>query len=181
MKAPELKTKDASIKLIEPNVERDAELGVQWLNGESGRATLRSMGNTEEVIDTMLPATLEQEAERVRSFLVREDQLNWMIEYEGNVIGSVWVNLGDSKEVPGPSVHIMIGDPEMRGKGVGGSAISAVLEYLEEQGNKGIYSRHLTSNEGADKLLQSLGFVDVGEPYLSDSLEFQNLMYINAV
>lgn len=176
MKAPLLETKNALIRLVEPNVERDAQLGVQWLNGELGRVTMQSMGNTDEEIESMLPTTLEKESERVKDFLDKDDQLNWMIEYEGKVVGTVWVNLNSSQDLPGPSVHIMIGDPDMRGKGVGGSTVSTVLEYLGEQGHDVIYSRHLTTNEGADKLLKSVGFTELGEPYPSDTLEFQNLV-----
>ena len=176
MKAPELITPDVPIRLIEPNVERDGQLGLQWLNGQLGRVTMRSMGNTEETISKMLPTTIEQEEERVSSFLDREDQLNWMIEYEGKVVGSVWVDLVASEDLPSPSVHIMIGDPDMRGRGVGIATVGTVLEYLEKQGNDVIYSRHLVSNEGADKLLKSLGFTELDKPYISDTLEFQNLV-----
>jgi RimJ/RimL family protein N-acetyltransferase len=176
MKAPQLETKNPDVKLIEPNIERDAKLGVKWLNGKLGRATMRSMGNSEKTLDKMLPTTVEQEAERVRGFIERDDQLNWMIESKGKVVGSVWVDLDGSEDVPGPSVHIMIGDPDMRGRGLGTSAVSAVLRYLEEQGNNTIYSRRLTTNEGADKLLKSFGFTELGEPYTSDTREFQNLI-----
>jgi RimJ/RimL family protein N-acetyltransferase len=99
-----------------------------------------------------------------------------MIEYEGKVVGSVWADLEDSEDVPGPSVHIMIGDPDMRGKGVGTSTVNTVLDYLEEQGHDIIYSRHLITNHRADELLKSLGFTNLGEPYISDTLEFQNLI-----
>ncbi len=176
MKAPQLEIDDAPIKLIEPVLERDAKLGVTWLNGELGRATMRSMGNTEETIDKILPTTIEQELERVRGFLEREDQLNWMIEYDGKVVGSVWVDLDNSEYLPGPSVHIMIGDSNMRGKGVGTSTIGAVLGYLEKQGHDVVYSRHLATNEGSEKLLKSLGFIDLGEPYIGDTLEFRNMV-----
>ena len=176
MKAPQLETENAHIRLVEPDVERDSRLGVQWLNGDLGRVTMQLMGNTGDVIDKMLPTTVELESERVRDFIERKDQLNWMIEYEGKVVGSVWVDLDDSDDLPGPSVHIMIGDPTMRGKGVGGLVVGTVLEYLETQGNDVIYSRHLTTNEGSDKLLKSLGFDDLDGPYISDTLEFQNVV-----
>ena len=182
MKAPHLKTDNPPVRLVEPNIERDALLGTKWLSGELGRTTLRQMGNTESEIDQMLPATIENQAELVKSFLEREDQLNWMIEYEGKIVGSVWVDLDAKKDksgnviVPGPSVHIMIGDPDTRGKGVGSSAVGTVLAYLEEQGHNTIYSRHLTTNDGADYLLKSLGFTDLGDPYMNGTLEFQNLV-----
>lgn len=176
MKAPRLQTNDARISLVEPNIDRDAKLGVQWLNGKAGRATLLSMGNTKETIDSILPTTLEQEADRVRDFIERKDQLNWMIECEGHVVGSTWVDLNSTKDLPGPSVHIMIGDQDMRGKGIGKTTVSAVLDYLEKQGHTVIYSRYLTTNDGSERLLRSLGFTDLGAPYVSDTLEFQNVV-----
>ncbi|MDQ5886595.1 MAG: hypothetical protein QG593_541 [Patescibacteria group bacterium] len=176
MKAPQLETKDTLIRLVEPNVERDAALGLKWLNGELGRITMQSMGNSEEALQEILPTTLELEEERVKDFIHGENQLNWMIEHDGNVVGSVWVDLHDSDDLPSPSVHIMIGEPAMRGKGVGTSAMGMVLNYLKEQDFNDIYSRHLTSNEGADKLLKQFGFTDLGNTYTSDTLEFQNLV-----
>ncbi len=176
MKAPQLATNDTLVKLVEPDIERDALLSVEWLNGELGRMTMRSMGNTDEAIDKILPATIEQEAARVKSFIEREDQLNWMIECDGKVVGSVWVDLVDSEDLPGPSVHIMIGDPDMRGRGIGSSTVKTVLDYLEKQGSDVIYSRHLTTSTHADKLLKFLGFTDLDKPYVRDALEFQNLV-----
>jgi RimJ/RimL family protein N-acetyltransferase len=176
MKAPELETTDSSIRLIAPDVQRDSELGVQWLNGELGRATMQLMGNSDDEIETILPTTTELEAERVKDFLVRTDQLNWMIEYNGSVVGSVWVDLKASGYLPSPSVHIMIGDPTVRGQGVGSAAIGAVIQHLQERGFKVIYSRHLLSNKGSSRLLRQKGFIDLGEPYNSDTLEFQNVV-----
>lgn len=176
MKAPQLDTENVAIRLVEPSIERDAELSVAWLNGELGRITMLSMGNSSDEVDAMLPTTIEKESERVKDFINRDDQLNWMIQCEGTVIGSVWVDLYDSAVVPGPSVHIMIGDPSARGKGVGSATIKTVIEYLEQQGHKDIYSRHLTSNKAADELLKYFDFIDLGEPYPENNLQFQNLI-----
>ena len=178
MKAAHLETSNSSIELIEPEVERDAMLGVEWLYGELGHNTLTLMG----VPDTdNKPTTLEAERERVKGFIERDDQLNWMIQYEGKVVGSVWVDLIEKEKLPSPSVHIMISDPNMRGKGVGFASISAVLEYLESQGNHIIYSRHLTKNERAKALLESLGFHNLGDKYKDDDgLEWQKVERVNA-
>lgn len=175
MKTVQLETVDQLVRLIEPDVERDAALGVEWLNGELGRSTMVLMGNSEEVVNEMIPTTQDREAGRVKEFLEREDQLNWMIEYNGKVVGSTWVDIEPTKNLLSPSVHIMIGDPDMRGKGVGLTTISAVLDYLKQAGHKTIYSRHIVSNDRADGLLKSLGFKDSGETYLENGVEFQNL------
>jgi RimJ/RimL family protein N-acetyltransferase len=176
MKAAELETDNALLRLVEPSAERDASLSVQWLTGELGHTTLLLMGNSAEAVREMLPTSLEKETKRIEDFLERRDQLNWMIEHEGKVVGSVWVDLEDSEELPSPSVHIMIGDPAMRGKGIGHSTIKAVLNHLEGEGHGIIYTRHTTSNERADELLKSSGFEDLGSPYTKDGVEYQNLV-----
>lgn len=121
-------------------------------------------------------ATIQLERERVRDFIERQDQLNWMIEYQGKVVGSVWADLEQVGNVPAPAIHIMIGDPDVRGMGVGYAATSKVAENLENRGFESIYSRHLTKNNGACGLLHSLGFTKFGEPYTDDGgLEWQNV------
>ena len=174
MKAPQLETTNPAIKLIEPDVERDAALGVEWLHGELGHSTLVLMGVADE---DNKPTSLEAERARVQDFIEGKDQLNWMIQYEGTVVGSVWVDLVTKDELPAPAVHIMIGNPAMRGKGVGFSTVNSVLNYLKTLGHETIYSRHLTKNSGATTLLDSLGFHDLGEPHTdSDGLEWQNVV-----
>lgn len=173
MKTIPLETNNPNVHLVEPELERDAQLGVQWLHGDIGRNTLQLMGVSDE---ENKPTTLEQEKQRVAEFIEKPDQLNWMIEYEGKVVGSIWVDLEQKDSVPSPAIHIMIGDPSVRGKGIGFSATSKVVEYLEELGNKSIYSRHLTKNTGARSLLDTLGFKNAGEPYSDDDgLEWQNV------
>ena len=172
-KVENLQTNNPDVLLVEPDIERDAALGVQWLEGELGRATLTSMGVADK---DNKPTTIEHERERVRDFIEKQDQLNWMIEYQGKVVVSVWADLEQVGNVPAPAIHIMIGDPDVRGKGVGFAATSKVTEYLENQGFNTIYSRHLTKNSGASGLLQSLGFTNFGELYTDeDGLEWQNV------
>lgn len=172
--AESMQTSNPDVSLVQPEIERDAALGVQWLEGELGRTTLSSMGVADK--DNQ-PTTLEHEREHVRDFIDGQDQLNWMIEYQGKVVGSVWADLKQVGNVPAPAIHIMIGDPDVRGKGVGFAATSKVTEHLEDQGFKAVYSRHLTKNSGASGLLQSLGFTNLGEPYADDDgLEWQNVV-----
>lgn len=169
-----LQTKNPDILLVEPDVERDALLGVQWLEGELGCATLTSMGVAAK---DNKPTNLDYERERVKDFIEGQDQLNWMIEYQGKVVGSVWADLKQVRSVPALAIHTMIGDPDVRGKGIGFAATSKVTEHLEGQGFKSIYSRHLTKNGVASGLLQSLGFSKFGEPYSDDDgLEWQNVV-----
>lgn len=172
MKTTNLETNNPNIHLVGPDIERDAPLSVEWLKGDIGRNTLRLMGVADK---DNLPSTLEQEKARVKDFIENDDQLNWMITYQNEVIGSVWVDLKPSEYLQSPSVHIMIGSSEARGKGVGLSSMAAVVDYLEKQGHEQIYSRYLTDNEGSKNLLAKLGFQEIGEPYTDeDNLEFQN-------
>lgn len=45
MKVPVLETNNPHLKLIEPDIERDAANGIKWLEGDMGRTTLRLMGS----------------------------------------------------------------------------------------------------------------------------------------
>ncbi len=173
MKAPKLRTEKENINLVEPNIERDAQKGVEWLSGELGKQTLQSMGVPEDGIQ---PTTLNEEIERVKDFIEKPDQLNWMIAVNGEVVGSVWADLTPTEHLQAPSVHIMIGEPSARGEGTGAASVKSVIHYLLSQGYSEVYSRHLTSNKGASKLLSELGFVGDGSEYTDrDSLEWQNV------
>ncbi len=174
MRAKELHTNNPGVRLVEPDITRDAPLGVAWLQGDMGRNTLRLMGVAAK--DNQ-PSTLEQERERVRGFIENDDQLNWMIAYRGTVVGSVWVHLRADQYLQGPSLHIMIGSPEARDKGIGLSSTEAVVGYLAKLGHARIYSRYLTDNAGSKNLLAKLNFHKMGEPYKDeDGLEFQNVV-----
>lgn len=164
---------NATIQLIEPDVERDAPLSVQWLHGQIGRETLRLMGVVDKDITE---PTLTAEQERIQSFLDRKDQLNWMIEVDGQVVGAIWVDLEPNGSVKAPGIHIMIGDPRMRGQRIGPQAMQLVIDYLYKQGHSTIYTRHHVGNTPVEKMSARLGFVPDGEPYVdSDGLEWQNI------
>jgi RimJ/RimL family protein N-acetyltransferase len=175
MKATTVKTSDPEVLLVQPDIERDAALGVQWLEGELGRDTLQMMG----VVDSEnKPSTLQLERNRVGEFITRKDQLNWMIEFSNKVIGAIWVDLESTKYLPGPSIHIMIGDPKARGKGVGKVSVIAVIDYLTKSGIKDFYSRHLIANVASSRLLSDIGFINLGDPYKDDDgLTWQNVSF----
>ncbi len=170
----ELQTMSPDITLVQPDVERDAPIAVKWLEGDIGRNTLKLMGNDD---DHNKPSTLEEERERIQGFLDSDDQLTWMIRLQDNIVGAVWVDLHESEYLPAPSVHIMIGDPDARGHGVGSNTISSVIDYMKQTGEYNtLYSRHLTINERAAGLLEEVGFTILGEPYTDQSgLSWQNV------
>lgn len=173
MKAPQLDTQNPNVRLIEPDIERDALLGLKWLEGEIGRNTLSLMGVTEkDNHDT----SLDKERERVKGFIEKDDQLNWMIQVDEKVIGSLWVDLRPTEYLPAPAIHIMIGDLSARGQGIGSASTGAVIDYLKQQGETAVYSRTLIDNHVAAELLKEKGFQQVGNAYAdSDGLEWQNV------
>lgn len=173
MTADDLETSDSSVRLIEPNIERDAALGVEWLEGSEGRHTLQLMGVADK---DNKPTTFEKEKQRVDGFIHGKDQLNWMIEYKGKVIGGIWVDLKATSYIPSPHVSIMLGDRNVRGKGVGQVALKAVIKYLRQLGVTELYARHLTHNTASEALLQKLEFKQFGTTYSDeDTLEWQNV------
>ena len=170
----ELATKVSGLKLVTPDVNRDPLYAVKWLEGEAGRETLRRMGNTEEEIR---PITLETEKERIQGFLDSKKTIIWTMSLDGKPVGAIWVDLEPTKYVPGPAVHIMIGDMSARGRGVGKGALLAVINYLRRtDDNQFVYSRYLTSNAIAGSLLSSAGFSDLGKPYDEKGLQWQNVV-----
>lgn len=160
-------------ELIEPDVERDAPISLEWINGDAGRETLVNMGNLPESITA---TTLEAERQRVRDFLEADNQRTWMIKVGDNIVGATWVDLKATEYLAAPAVHIMIGDASVRGDGVGSEAIQAVISKLRAEGNRTLYSRHLSSNEAAAHLLEKQGFENDGEAYQdADNLLWQNM------
>jgi len=177
----ELGTSMPELKLVTPDVDRDAPISVGWLEGESGKDTLRLMGNAEKDIK---PTDLEAEKQRIREFLTTKDQIVWTLQYDSKSVGAVWVDLKPTEYLSAPAVHMMIGDPEVRGKGIGASATQAIVRYLKEENKYAhLYSRHLAHNQAARALLKKAGFDNSGEPYSdNDGLEWQNVrMRLNEV
>lgn len=172
MKTVTLKTSNPRVTLIEPNIERDAQLGLEWLNSETGRQTLALMGVAE---DNNTTTDIETERKRIEDFITKENQLNWMIKLDENVVGSIWVDLEDTNYLSAPAVHIMIGDPDARGQGVGSVSTASVINHLKDIGYKKVYSRTLISNSTASKLLLDGGFKKLGEIYQdADGINWQN-------
>jgi RimJ/RimL family protein N-acetyltransferase len=95
--------------------------------------------------------------------------------YRDVPVGAIWVALLPTEYLLAPSLHIMIGDAQMRGKGLGSAACVAVVNVLSEEYRE-VYTRYLLSNEGSEKLMRSLGFKSFGSAYRDkDGLSWQNL------
>lgn len=173
---PELSTYMPELALTEPVPERDAVFAVGWFDSDSGLDTLLKMGNApHEITGT----SIEKELATLREFLSLEEQSiqkTWMIRYGEKTIGAAWIDLIENHSVKAPSIHLMIGDPSFRGRGIGRSVMNAMINYLEENGRKSIFSRHLVSNTVVARLNQSIGFIADGESYIDENgLEWQNI------
>lgn len=162
---------DDDIKLIKPDIERDARLGYEWLQGEVGATTMQLMGNSD-----FSGTTLQQEEQRVAKFINEKDSINWSIALDDHVIGSVWL---DYKEINVEQkawwLSFMIGNASMRGRGVGFRTCSAVINWsFNEGGMEKIWARHLQENQTSRKLLVKLGFLENGPLYESEGNMWQN-------
>lgn len=171
----ELETDLSGLRLVAPDVERDAPNGVEWLRGAVGRETLGLMGVNDA---DNAESTLEAEADRITQMIESEDELAWMLERSGQVVGVVEVRLKGDTYLPAPNVSTMIGDTEARGQGIGTAAKRAVIDYMfNVRGAEQLYSRHLTRNTISRAGLTKLGFRDEGGAYQdADGLEWQNMI-----
>lgn len=170
----EVSTDVAGLSLVRPNIEQDAPLAVQWLAGPAGRETLRLMGNTAE---HNKPSTLEEEQMRLREFITAINQETWMIRFRDKTVGAVWLSLDATDYLHAPSIHIMLGDPSVRGQGIGRAVIKTLIERLKNSSQyEYLYSRYLTENAGSARLLNTAGFTEDGQSYQDeDGLSFQNV------
>ena len=166
------------IILLPPNVNRDAAFALAWFRRPEGRQTLRSMGNAESDIQE---STLEGERATMQEFIDLENngrQITRAIVVDAKTIGVVWVELFENHGVKAPSIHIMIGDPEYRGKGIGRAVMSSAIAYVRDTlGSKQLYSRHLAANIPVAKLNDALGFRRDDDVYEDDNgLRWQNVI-----
>ncbi|HVQ44299.1 MAG TPA: GNAT family N-acetyltransferase [Candidatus Saccharimonadia bacterium] len=169
-----LQTSMPDLSLTNPNIKSDPAISVEWLAGEPGKETLRLMGSTET---NNKPSTLKAEEQRIREFITSTNQRTWNLHYRTKTVGATWIDLESSKYLKSPSIHIMIGDPNVRGKGLAQATLQAVIELLEKEGEyQHLHSRHLVENTASAKLLARVGFANDGDEYTdADGLVFQNV------
>ena len=135
------------------------------------------MGNAEHEIDT---PSLESEVTILKDFIAleeKDEQLTWMINFEGKVIGVAWIELLENHSVKSPSVHLMIGDKSYRGRGIGRATMQSLISCIKNNIlSEYIYSRHLKSNKVVASMNQGLGFKVDGHSYVDENgLEWQNV------
>jgi len=173
-----LMNKQRDYSLVKPDPDRDAPFAVAWFTSAYGKETLLRMGNLENSIKE---STLDGEKETLVEFLELEKQqkqITWMICTDEKTIGAVWLELKPTKYLKAPAVHIMIGDTNYRGRGIGKSVMKEMIEYSRDTlRTQTIYSRRLQSNNAIAAVFKSLGFVNDGELYEdNDGLLWQNVM-----
>ncbi len=175
-----MKPNHNDIQLIKPNVDRDAPFALGWFSWPEGKQTLLSMGNAENEIEE---STLEGEKDTIREFIeleINSRQITRMISVGNKTIGAVWVELFENHSVKFPSIHIIIGNPEYRGKGIGSFVMKEAINYvINELHFNTIYSRHLVSNQAITAVTKSLGFKPDEKPYTDDNgLVWQNIKLV---
>lgn len=175
MIAPELLTANESIRLIAPDVERDAQTSVGWLEGDSGKETQRAMGIAEHNI---IEPTIQTEEDRIRTMIDSSHHITWMIEYDEDIVGVVEVEFEPTDFIDAPAISFMIGDTWVRGRGVATAAVRSAVEWLQaEQEDIFIFSRYRVSNEASAQVLMKVGFDMDGTPYKDqDGLVWQNVI-----
>lgn len=174
-----MKSNQSDIQLLMPDIERDAVFAHTWFTRPEGRATLLSMGNAEHEIEEMTLADHRRIMQEFLDFEREGKQITRVIVADNKTIGVVWIELYENHDVKAPSIHIMIGDPDYRGKGIGRIAMESMLDYAcNTLGHKTIYTRHLANNLPVARLNETLGFVKDGEKYTDENgLEWQNIKY----
>ena len=172
----DLSTSIPKLVLTSSVPDRDATFALSWFDSETGRDTLLKMGNTP---DEITKPSLQGELATLEEFISLENegkQKTWMLRHGEVTIGAAWIDLVENHGVEAPSVHLMIGDPSYRGKGVGKAVMNTMIAYLKHSGNDTVYSRHLVSNKVVTGLNRSLGFVDDRQSYVDENgLEWQNI------
>lgn len=171
---PPIKTTHSKLTLVSPNIQRDAPISVRWLQGKTGRNTLRSMGVPEAHITA---PTLDSEKQRLADLLDASKHLTWMLQYDGAIVGVIWLDLTPSEHLPAPALNIMIGDPSMRGRGIGAAATHAIIQHLASNTTyTHLYARHLADNHASKALLKRHDFTKIGDIYTdNDKLKWQNV------
>jgi L-amino acid N-acyltransferase YncA len=174
----EIKSISDNLVFVKPKPSEHAPVTLKWFESSDGHETLLLMGNAEHEIEA---PSLQSEIEILQEFITLEEkkeQVTWMLQYDGSIVGVAWIELVENHSVKAPSVHLMIGEKELRGKGIGKATMSSLISYIINNiSTDFIYSRHLKSNTVIAKMNQGLGFIHDGSPYIDENgLEWQNVI-----
>lgn len=143
------------------------------MSGTEGEKTQRLMGVAPNDIHEH---TLAEEVKLFKNFISTNDEIVWMIEHQGQIVGIVEVGTKIPPEENGPSISIMLGDVSARGKGIGKKAMICVIEYLFSLGHTEVTARYIEGNFASESMNVSLGMQKVGQVYADeDGLRWQNV------
>ena len=173
-----MKSISKDIQLLRIDVERDTPFAHAWFTRPEGRETLLSMGNAPHEIED---STLEMQREIMQEFIELErqnKQITRATVVDKVTIGVVWIELFENHGVKAPSVHIMIGNPDYRGSGIGLAVMQSAVHYVRDDLHfDTVYTRHLANNSAIAKVNKAIGFVCDGEEYTDENkLTWQNAL-----
>jgi RimJ/RimL family protein N-acetyltransferase len=141
------------LRLITPDV-RYAPDSLRWLSDpEVGRYMGADFSDL----------SLAGEDKRLRDIIANTDAYDWMIEWEGRVIGNLSLNsIAEQSGKYGcraASMAILIGDKSYWGKGIARSANMLVIDWaFRDAGFDEIHARIREENAASAKSFVSLGF-----------------------
>lgn len=160
------------VRLVQPIPKRDSATSVKWLEGDSGRETLKLMGVL--VPDNFIP-NIKTETKRIKKMIKSKDEYIAMIEYKNRIVGSLEIWTVQYDRVPSPSISIMIGCPSMRGISIGKTVLNAVHNVLSKAGYEVSNARTLLANPVSNIFFETNGYEKDGYPYTDEnSLVWQN-------
>lgn len=163
------------VKLVDIDVERDAVLVSGWINAPGGAQMLQLMGM---IVPDDFTTTVENEWKTLTKIVNDPNELAWMIEADGKIVGLVEAHTEPFESLPEPNISIMIGDAAARGKGLGTAANKLLLGVLRKLDYDTIYARVLTHNVASLRMMQKLGFTKLDQSYTDgDGLTWQNFKY----
>lgn len=161
------------IELIEIDTKRDAPLTMSWINAPGGLEMLRLMGM---IVPDNFKTSLEQETKTLQTIIDDQNEIAWMIELDGQVVGILEVHTVPFEGLPEPNISIIIGDASIRGRGVGTDSMNIAIQKVSSLGYRQIYARVLTHNKASLRMLNKLGFENLNKPYTDkDDLNWQNI------
>ncbi|MFC4560207.1 GNAT family N-acetyltransferase [Virgibacillus kekensis] len=139
--------------LLRKPVESDV---IDYLNVETSRELIHMYGGNTKKIS---PKTIEKAQKFIQK--IRENELEWCVEYEGRMVGQARLTVNNSDNRARYAVGLF--DPNVWGKGLGTEITQMVLQYaFEELGLHRVDLRVLEYNKRAIKCYEKCGFIQEG-------------------
>lgn len=173
--------KDHSLRLIVPTIAYAKE-SLDWVSDkEVGQYVGADFSHV----------SLDGEKERLEEIINNTDGYNWLIEFDGKVIGNV--NISSLEEttkefgVKAGSLNFIIGDKKLWGKGITTLAVKHILAWAFERNSfKIIKSRVIPQNKGSIAVLLKSGFLEYGKenydgPDIGEPTWYVTYKFINSV